>query len=168
MNTTITPGDRLRTDIQCFVLPYGGIGFALDLLVVFGFFILTGERSPWNGEELKHQRLNMYFSFLGLGGGCGVTAYTMIRCNAYSPLVVASVWKGFRVIIFNIISLFCNNYSHRRVNSVTYLIWLEFCYLIISIVGTVALSQIGRASWDDSSMKIGTMQRPLSRAKLTP
>jgi len=160
MNTTTTPLDNILSDMQCFVLPYGGIGFALDLLVLYGAYCLFGIQSPWKGKKLKHQPLNIYFSLIGMFGSFGVAVYNSKRCHSSWPLVVASVWKGSHVSMFNFIS-FASNYDNQRKKiDKNHFFWLATVYTSISIAGTVGLSRIARAGWSDSTMKIGTMRRP--------
>jgi hypothetical protein len=148
--------------MQCFVLPYGGSGFVLDLLVLYGVPFLLDDQSPWKGQRLEHQPLNMYFSLIGMFGSFGVAVYNARRCHNSWPLVVASVWKGSHVSMFNFIGFACNYKSSGKSFDRIYLGWLQLSYTGISIAGTVGLSRIARDGWGDSNMKIGTIRMLVS------
>jgi hypothetical protein len=160
MNTT-TPLDGLRSDMQCFVLPYGGVGFLLDALVLHGMRFLVGNQSPWNGQKLEHQPLNIYFSSIGMCGSFAIAVYSATRCKFSRPLVLASLWRGSYVVLFNFVSIVLNYESHKTTSRKSPLGWASLFYTATSILGVVGVSRTARAGWDDTMMKIGTMNRPL-------
>lgn len=160
MNTTSSLDD-LHAEMQCFVLPYGGIGFALNLLAAWGFFFLTDRQSPWCGEKLKHRSLNVYFSLIGMCGSFAITGYQAHRCRSFGPLLFAALCTGSRVTILNFISVVWNYDEHNKTFGSGFLGFMFFTYFGFAIAGVWGVSQIARAGWDDGNMKIGTMSRPL-------
>src|SRR5208282_5195160 len=60
-NSTV-PDNSTRTledEIQCYCLPYGGLGFASHILTYYAIAILTTLHSPWRPwRRIKHSGFN--------------------------------------------------------------------------------------------------------------
>jgi hypothetical protein len=145
--------------MQCFTLPYGSIGFVLDLLVVYGTYSISCGCSPWKGEKIEHHLMNIYFSFIGLSGSVAIAIYNATLCNDHRPLALVSIWKGTYVGFYNLISMTSHWKSYKSTepidNNITFVL---IAYTLSGIFGLIGLGNIAREGWDDRNMKIGMLE----------
>jgi hypothetical protein len=99
-------GANITSEIKCYSLPYGGIGFLSHCLTYWAFVWLGQGRRP-------------YFPFIRLSAGtfdlwlCGlqiittiiVSAFTMSRCRSRWQFVVIAVWKMVMSLVVGMWSL---------------------------------------------------------------
>ena len=85
-----------RHDLQCYALPYGGLGFISDVLTLYTIWMLSRGYTPWfPNRELVGSRFD---AILALVGSCGTVAsiiYTMVRCHRRLAFVFIAIWKLF-------------------------------------------------------------------------
>jgi fluoride ion exporter CrcB/FEX len=87
-------GCTLKEEIQCYSLPYGGIGFASHILTYYTFIILACGRSPWQPwRMLDSWKLDLILGLLGLLITMSTSIYTAVRCHNRWQFVLIAVWK---------------------------------------------------------------------------
>jgi len=87
-------GGTAKEQIQCYALPYGGIGFISHLLTYATVICLSNGRSPltpW--RTLSHRRLNIGLAMLGVSVSFPVAILTMVRCRNAQKYAIIAVWK---------------------------------------------------------------------------
>jgi len=89
-----TAGNTLPSEIKCYALPYGALGFVSHLLTYYTITcVCCGIRpyQPW--KELQYSRFNLVLAILGLLGGVPLSIFTMVRCESTRPLLLMAIWK---------------------------------------------------------------------------
>lgn len=96
-----TRGTNLPTEIACYSLPYGGLGFASHLLTYYTIICLGFGRKPlWPFKRVKNGKYGLALAVIGLVGGFILSTITMVRCRNHWQLLVLAVWK-FSMSLFN-------------------------------------------------------------------
>ncbi|KAH8682767.1 hypothetical protein BGZ60DRAFT_398709 [Tricladium varicosporioides] len=88
--TTLT----IKEEIQCYSLPYGGIGFASHVLTYYAVAMLSNQRSPlppW--KKNSWPKLDKFLASVGLIVTIVVSVVTIVRCHARWQFIVMAVWK---------------------------------------------------------------------------
>lgn len=88
-NGTLT----IEEEIQCYSLPYGGIGFTSHILTYYAVAMLANGRSPWTFQKNRHKRLDLGLSLIGLLLTFVVSVLTIIRCRSRWQFITMAVWK---------------------------------------------------------------------------
>jgi hypothetical protein len=88
-NGTLT----LKEEIQCYSLPYGGVGFTSHILTYYAVAMLASGRSPWTLQKNKHKKLDLALSTIGLILTFVVSVLTIIRCRSRWQFITMAVWK---------------------------------------------------------------------------
>jgi len=84
----------LTEEMQCYSLPYGGLGFTSHILAYYTVIILSTGRSPLlPGKRLRHSTIDLWLSTIGLMGGFAVAVFTLVKCRNHWQLLVIGVWK---------------------------------------------------------------------------
>jgi len=84
----------LIEEMECYSLPYGGLGFTSHILTYYTVAILSAGRSPirpW--RKLSNSSLDLWLSSIGLVGGFAVALFTLVRCRNHWQLLVIGIWK---------------------------------------------------------------------------
>ncbi|KAF2192800.1 hypothetical protein K469DRAFT_717395 [Zopfia rhizophila CBS 207.26] len=157
-NTTIavsldTQISSLHEHMQCFALPYGGIGFVMHNLANWALFYLVCDESPWRNEPIKHAKINFYFAFLGVLGGPGIAIYNAIRCKDYWPLILVSLWKGAFALTTNAASM-VSSWALIKNHENDDAIYGIFLYPLTIVIGLAGLGVVMEQGWGDYRMKI--------------
>jgi hypothetical protein len=87
------PGTNPREQIQCYALPYGGLGFTTHILTYYTFIMLTLGRSPWRWKRLTHYRLDLTLAIAGLPFTVTPVVVTMLRCRSRWVFYLLAAWK---------------------------------------------------------------------------
>jgi len=98
-----TRGTNLPTEIACYNLPYGGLGFASHVLTYYTIACLAyGRRPLWPFKQIKNGKYDLVLAGLAFLGGLIFSTITMVRCRNHWQLLVLGVWK-FSMSLFNAI-----------------------------------------------------------------
>jgi hypothetical protein len=87
------PNGTLKEEIQCYSLPYGGVGFASHLLTYYVVIMLANQRSPWTLQKNKHKKVDQILSGAGLLVTFIVSILTIVRCRSRWQFIAMGVWK---------------------------------------------------------------------------
>lgn len=97
-NTSSLPGlpstASIPSQLQCYALPYGLIGFISHLLTYLTMYLLSRGLDPllpW--RHLRYKYYNLFISTLGLLITIVVTVLTIIRCKNGWQLILLATWK---------------------------------------------------------------------------
>ena len=91
----------MPTEIVCYSLPYGGLGFASHVLTYYTIVCLAfGRRPLWPFKRIDHSKFGFGLSAVGLVGGLLVTVVTILRCRNHWQLLVLAIWK-LSMSVFN-------------------------------------------------------------------
>jgi hypothetical protein len=83
----------LTGEIECYSLPYGGLGFASHIMTYWAITCLSlGRRPLWPASRLKYDRWDNWLAILGLVGGTALASFTAIRCRNTWELLVIGIW----------------------------------------------------------------------------
>ena len=93
-NSTTSVYNTLANEIQCYGLPYGGLGFASHVLTYYTIICLWYGRRPmmpfW---RVKHSWLDLYLGVVGLIVSTAMAIVTIVKCRNTWQLLVIAVWK---------------------------------------------------------------------------
>ncbi|KAF1958612.1 hypothetical protein CC80DRAFT_545943 [Byssothecium circinans] len=150
---------EFHADMQNFALPYDGIGFALEIALLWGFVFFTiWQSSPWKGTGLKHPVRNFWFCLMGLAGGLSASIYNLRLCDRIQLIVFVGAYKLIRVGAWNIFGLMLNHNVREGKEVST----LEGCvhfilfgfHLWSSIFGLFIGELVTRMHWANTDMRI--------------
>ncbi|TFK65008.1 hypothetical protein BDN72DRAFT_220200, partial [Pluteus cervinus] len=87
-------GFDLHTEMACYSLPYGGLGFASHVLTYYTLFCLWNGVSPfWPVREVRYSKFDLILSSIGLTTSSGMAIYTLVKCRNSWQLLTIGVWK---------------------------------------------------------------------------
>jgi len=87
-------GHTFVEEMECYSLPYGGLGFTSHILTYYTVIILANGRSPlrpW--KKLVNTRFDLVLSTIGLVGGFALAVFTLVRCRNHWELLLVGIWK---------------------------------------------------------------------------
>jgi hypothetical protein len=87
-------GDTPKAEIQCYGLPYGGLGFASHIITYFTVVCLWLRRDPlmpW--KKIHHPWRSFYLGLVSMILSVGFALFTIIRCASTWQFVTIAVWK---------------------------------------------------------------------------
>ncbi|KAI9864677.1 MAG: hypothetical protein M1813_003167 [Trichoglossum hirsutum] len=80
--------------IQCYSLPYGGIGFASHILTYWTlYWLIKGKRPFWPPSPLAKKQFDIWLTAVMLAITIGVSVWTIVRCREDWRVLVIAVWK---------------------------------------------------------------------------
>jgi hypothetical protein len=96
----------LVEEIQCYSLPYGGIGFASHIITYYTIAMLSLQRHPYAPWiQNKHSGFDLWLSIVGLTVTIIVSSLTMVRCRSKWQFIVIAAWKLDLSVTFGLLSL---------------------------------------------------------------
>ncbi len=96
----------LVEEIQCYSLPYGGIGFASHILTYYTIAMLAAQRhpyAPW--VRNKHSSIDLLLAIFGLLVAIIVSSLTIVRCRSKWQFIAIAAWKLDLSVTFGLLSL---------------------------------------------------------------
>jgi hypothetical protein len=82
------------SELQCYSLPFGGLGFTSHILTYWTINCLwLGRRPLWPFEKIHHSKLDVILGSLGLVLCVVMSVITMVHCRNTWQLLVIAVWK---------------------------------------------------------------------------
>ena len=84
---------KLRDNVHCYALPYGGLGFGSHVMTYYCMFVNAYGRRPlvpWKRQE--YQKLDVLIGFLQLVGTTIAGTLTITRCRGESQLQLLGIW----------------------------------------------------------------------------
>ncbi|KAF8659276.1 hypothetical protein AX16_001851 [Volvariella volvacea WC 439] len=103
---TPTRGDDLKSEIQCYSLPFGVLGFISHILTYWIIaWLLVGWRPFWPKREVNYGMWSMLLSSAGLGGTISMAFKTIKSCKNTWQLLVIAVWKLFMSFLSGITAI---------------------------------------------------------------
>lgn len=85
--------NKIRDSVQCYALPYGGLGFASHVMTYYCIVVNAYGRkplTPW--KKQKYQWFNVIVGFLQLVGTTISGTLTVTRCRGTSQLQLLGIW----------------------------------------------------------------------------
>ncbi|TFK68121.1 hypothetical protein BDN72DRAFT_911884, partial [Pluteus cervinus] len=87
-------GFDLHTEMACYSLPYGGLGFTSHVLTFYTIFCLWRGVSPfWPVRQVRYSKFDLILSSIGLTTSSGMAIYTLVKCRNSWQLLTIGVWK---------------------------------------------------------------------------
>lgn len=83
--------------LQCYELPYGGLGVLSDVLTVYTVIMLARGYSPWFPKRrLGGRWFDIFLGIASMGGTVTSVIHTMVRCSrgAHWSFVLLGAWRG--------------------------------------------------------------------------
>ncbi|KAH8654551.1 hypothetical protein BGZ60DRAFT_156578 [Tricladium varicosporioides] len=88
------PGADITSEIQCYGLPYGGLGFISHLLTYYTLITVISGRSPiWPWHKLRRNAWDIFINAISLISTVVMAGFTISSCRNSWPLVLLAVWK---------------------------------------------------------------------------
>lgn len=108
-------GGTVKEQIQCYALPYGGIGFASHALTYLTVVCLALGRNPlWPFRKLGNKVFNIVVSVIGLLITLPLTVLTMLRCRNEWQFILIAVWKLVLSLTLSTISIHAAAYIQAK------------------------------------------------------
>lgn len=105
-NSTASSSDDSATQITCYVLPYGLMGFVAHLAMFYGIALSSFNRCPYNYHEpLQHSTRDLVFGIGGLVISCLLGIGTFKRCSGTKYYVLIAVSKVLTTIASSIMGI---------------------------------------------------------------
>lgn len=83
-----------HSEVACYSLPYGGLGFASHVLTYYTLVCLWFGKSPlWPFRGVSFSKLDLWLGSISIVITTGMTILTMIRCKSSWQLLTIAVWK---------------------------------------------------------------------------
>jgi hypothetical protein len=85
--------NKIRDSVQCYALPYGGLGFASHVMTYYCIVVNAYGRkplTPWKKQQ--YQLFNVIVGFLQLIGTTISGTLTVTRCRGTSQLQLLGIW----------------------------------------------------------------------------
>ncbi|TFK68119.1 hypothetical protein BDN72DRAFT_960505 [Pluteus cervinus] len=87
-------GFDLHTEMACYSLPYGGLGFTSHILTYYTLFCLCNGVSPfWPVRQVRYSKFDLILSSIGLTTSSAMAIYTLVKCRNSWQLLTIGVWK---------------------------------------------------------------------------
>jgi len=96
----------LVEEIQCYSLPYGGIGFASHIITYYTIAMLALQLhpyAPWRRN--KNSGFDLFLATVGLIATIIISSLTMVRCRSRWQFVAIAAWKLDLSVTFGFLSL---------------------------------------------------------------
>jgi hypothetical protein len=87
-------GGTLQDQMNCYSLPYGGIGFASHILTYITLLALWHGISVVTWKRLNWSRFDLSIAILTIVGSIALTIITIIRCRSRWQFMVIAIWKA--------------------------------------------------------------------------
>jgi hypothetical protein len=95
----------LAEELQCYGLPYGGIGFASHVLTYYTIIMLSYQRSPWMPWKRSHHKwIDITLAIFSFIASIILTVLTIIRCRNRWQFVAMATWKLILSVTYGILS----------------------------------------------------------------
>ena len=87
-------GSSIESEIVCYNLPYGAIGFLSHLLTYYTITLLYLKRSPWlPWLRLTHSTFDKVLASLTFLATVILSLFTIVRCSSRWAFVLIAIWK---------------------------------------------------------------------------
>lgn len=143
-----------HSDIQCYALPYGGIGLLSHLLTLYTFICLNRYRSPlrpWT--DFNPRWWDYIFAIVGFMGSITATVFTMFRCHGLWQLemIAASKLILSAALGFSTLTLILPVIKDRFPVGAWVLL-----YIVGFIMGMVGVGSLAKNNWEGTAMRFIT------------
>ncbi|KAF8647311.1 hypothetical protein AX16_006773 [Volvariella volvacea WC 439] len=154
------PGNDLPTEIKCYSIPYGALGFVSHLLTYWALGWLWAQRRPfmpWK-KLTPSSAWNVLIDAAMLLGSGSLAIYTLSRCHNTWQLLLIGIWKLFTSIAHGAAALDAARKVNKEMPSYLRAPWFITFYCLGMIPGMVGLMSLIKRSWFDyRSLRVLTM-----------
>ena len=91
-------GNTFGGEMQCYGLPYGGLGFASHILTYYTLICIWNRvrpHMPWKTMTRSFWKFNFVLGALQLMISVGIAVFTIIRCRNGWEFMLLAIWKIF-------------------------------------------------------------------------
>src|SRR5271169_5796547 len=91
-------GNTVVGEMQCYGLPYGGLGFASHIITYYTLICLWNRKRPympWKTMTTPWWKLNLFLSVAELIVSVGIAVFTVIRCRNRWEFILIAIWTIF-------------------------------------------------------------------------
>ncbi|KAF8248016.1 hypothetical protein K440DRAFT_681310 [Wilcoxina mikolae CBS 423.85] len=152
-------GFDMQSEIQCYTLPYGAIGFVSHILTYYTIVMLSAGLSPlrpW--KKLKAPKWDMFLGVVGLLIGTLITVLTIYRCRQRWQFLLIAVWKSTLSVSLGALGVSASRET-RRIANESYdsalkpqyraILWWMILYVLGIFVGLTGLISLVINSWGE-------------------
>jgi hypothetical protein len=149
-------GNTSAQEVQCYSIPYGGIGFASHILTYYTLACLWYGRKPLcPTRSLKHALLDSFWAVLTLILAVGLAAFTIIRCRNRYEFMLIAIWKIFMTTLLVCTTISAPLINDKNGNTKATIGWVAL-YIPGLITGFVGLCPLVKENWDNNVVRIVT------------
>ena len=137
------------SQIDCYSLPYGGIGFISHILTYYSIICVgLGVRPICPGIPIRHRLTNLILGGISLIICCVSAIVTMARCHKEWQFLLLAMWKFLLAITINLMGIHrcLLTGDDRNSKSMMPFSWL-LVYSLGIILGLVGLVSLVSQSW---------------------
>ncbi|KAF8647328.1 hypothetical protein AX16_006790 [Volvariella volvacea WC 439] len=141
-------GNDLPTEIKCYSIPYGALGFVSHLLTYWTLGCLWAQRRPflpWK-ELSQSSAWNVLISFLALTVSGSLAVYTLDRCHSTWQLLLIGIWKLFTTVANGAAAIDAAR-KVKKDRSYRGMPWCIGFYCFGMIPGMVGLMSLVKQNW---------------------
>jgi hypothetical protein len=160
-------GTTLQGEMQCYSLPYGGIGFISHLITYYTLVCLwVGRRPPIPWKELNWSKWDCALGIVALILSVGIAIFTIVRCRNRWQFVLLAVWKTFMSAMLGLTTITTAVYTspseesrrlrQNRFENENYSDGWVLLYLPGLIIGYVGLFSLVKEAWDNLVVRLIT------------
>jgi hypothetical protein len=149
-------GNTPAQEVQCYSIPYGGIGFASHILTYYTLVCLWYGRKPlWPMSPLNHVWLDFIWAVLTLFIAVGLAVFTIIRCRNRYEFMLIAIWKIFMTTVLVCTTITAPVIIRKEGDATTTVGWV-ILYIPGLITGFVGLCPLVKENWDNNVVRIVT------------
>jgi hypothetical protein len=151
-------GNTPKEEIQCYSIPYGGIGFASHILTYYTLTcLILGKKPLCPTRPLKHIFLDSVLAIFTFIITVGVAIFTIIRCQNQWEYMLIAIWKIFMttVVVSTTVTapVLLKYYGQENSKKSA---WCLALYVPGIVVGFVGLVPLVKQSWSNHTIGIIT------------
>jgi hypothetical protein len=151
-------GTTPESEVKCYSIPYGGMGFASHLLTYYTVACLMHGRKPlWPTSRLEHVYLDSLWAAITFIVTVGVATFTIIRCQNEWEYMLIAIWKIFlstMVVITTIIAPYLM--GRKGETAVKKSAWCLVIYAPGIVIGFAGLGPLVKQNWHNYEVGIMT------------
>lgn len=149
-------GNTPAQEVQCYSIPYGGIGFASHILTYYTLACLWYGRKPlWPTSPLEHIFLDSLWAVLTLILAVGLAVFTIIRCRNRYEFMLIAIWKIFMTTVLVCTTISAPLIKRNKGNTKKSIRWV-ILYFPGLTVGFVGLCPLVKENWGNNVVRIVT------------
>ena len=146
-------GTTPAEEIQCYSIPYGGIGFASHILTYWTLaWLWAGKKPLWPVHDLKHFWIDALWAATTFAISVALAVFTIIRCRNRWEYMLIAIWKIFVTTLLTGTTVSAPRLKQRGKKTTRSAAWL-ILYIPGLITGFVGLFPLVKENWANNVVR---------------